>query len=1008
MVWEASDRFAVDFRDRTNAALRYGFEAGLDFGRDYADWLDGEISGLWKRLFEEAFPNRRFSRRRESLLVLARGSYARREITLDSDIDLTLVLEPFPDAKDREIADRLIRDFSRELRGNFPGVNVQFAEAGELEGWLGNFREKGEIHALVSLLEARPVSGSSERFDVFSRKCREAVDEHRFIRFLLDALEDLPSYGLSEVHLKTGRGGLRHLNLATWTWRLLRGDEPSGTDGGKNPYCSSLWRLVEKEGRIDATQRELLTEALDFILGFRNFVGWRRFRSSSARPLDFPHENVPEPVDETLCRLFIEAHPSLSDADEFDRKRLRAKRSVEEFAGIVLSRLLGEGRTIRKGNLDLKLDYLGKEVVDFTKSEAGESKPSPSVSRRTYDDPDQILPLFDFLSQTDFRLGRVPRSALRKMLRRAGASSATDGASARRRGDFFFRLFLAGRTSNAMRAMMDIEVATEKGKGAGNLLGYFLPEAGGMVDLIRNPEAHYETVGEHSARALRNLERYAERLERQHDPLWRLLDDEAVFALKWATFFHDLGKVDPAREHEKHGAELALKMLVRLGFDEKTELFDKVNRLILNHQEFVKICADYLYVDVGITRFIELAKREPRMMVMLFLINHSDLKCLESENRNLLKRLERIYGETEMIVAETRGESVGKPDERVQAYLEKKRDEVKYKVGVSLLVRKLAYEEWSKGIDECLQACGEEKRNRLRRNEKTILEKISLLRLEGMDEKTKYEAFEKLHGIFKSCLDLERIIRLSSVETKSFSWFFNAFPNRYLLTENPGLLARHLFKLQNFGQASVQYSPWKTGNHESSVLFSFRQGTPMLLQFAFGLNAKGISIENGKVNRVFYRDGKEGFAGFFQLRHPVKTLDFDGLFSEITHLNENGALQGENDPLVPTTGDLGVDVAASDCHQAPYRVLENETGFSRLPFEASELRISLQDAPYCFYKILTTLISMTIDFHQITVTTQASRVSDYFYLENPLEADAKKRLAERLNESSGTQSRKAK
>ncbi|MFQ8432245.1 [protein-PII] uridylyltransferase [Amaricoccus sp. W119] len=114
------------------------------------------------------------------------------------------------------------------------------------------------------------------------------------------------------------------------------------------------------------------------------------------------------------------------------------------------------------------------------------------------------------------------------------------------------------------------------------VLGAFMPEFGRVVSMMQFNMYHHYTVDEHTIQTIATLSKieageYAEALPTSSQIMSASVNRRVLYV---ALLLHDIGK-GSGRDHSDYGAEIALEVCPRLGFDESdTEL---VSWLVANH-----------------------------------------------------------------------------------------------------------------------------------------------------------------------------------------------------------------------------------------------------------------------------------------------------------------------------------------------------------------------------------------------------------------------------------------
>jgi [protein-PII] uridylyltransferase len=184
---------------------------------------------------------------------------------------------------------------------------------------------------------------------------------------------------------------------------------------------------------------------------------------------------------------------------------------------------------------------------------------------------------------------------------------------ARHAGALFFRLLSPPRNVYwAVRQMHNT-----------GLLGWILPELAACMDLIPYDPAHEHTVGEHTLRVLRNLERLRSVTDGPLVEYRRLLEEvNAPEVLYLAALLHDIGKQWHHGRHAETGAEQVAVICGRLGY--AADVADGVAFLVRHHLLMAETSRlRDLALDETITSFTRVV-RDPDLLRMLYLLTYAD------------------------------------------------------------------------------------------------------------------------------------------------------------------------------------------------------------------------------------------------------------------------------------------------------------------------------------------------------------------------------------------------
>ncbi|MCF8063332.1 MAG: HD domain-containing protein, partial [Deltaproteobacteria bacterium] len=195
---------------------------GVHTTRRYTELVDRFL----QRLFLDAGLSRWSGESGLPFVVIATGSYGRRELCFGSDLDLMIIHEEtLPQELRKEIARALYPIWDARLELGYTFLT--------LEGCLRLIRD--EFSFLTSTMDLRFILGAKELFRSFSSSVLEEMRRDReglLNRFLLYQEKREKKYGgvdfFVEPEIKEGLGGLRDLHFMAWISRLFLGTERLG------------------------------------------------------------------------------------------------------------------------------------------------------------------------------------------------------------------------------------------------------------------------------------------------------------------------------------------------------------------------------------------------------------------------------------------------------------------------------------------------------------------------------------------------------------------------------------------------------------------------------------------------------------------------------------------------------------------------------------------------------------------------------------------------------------
>ena len=521
-----------------------------------ADAYDRLIRRLYQRI--EAHHYREGFALGERVALLAVGGYARREMSVGSDVDLLFLVEGAAGPLGVRLAERI------QLGLWDAGAKVG-AAVRDVAQCLALARE--DSSALTALLGARFLAGDAELFHALSRAVRERLipDPARFVAEQRRAMALRherfgESLYLLQPDLKEGAGGLRDYHTALWVTRAADAQVREPAD----------WLHA---GLLSESELRELQEALDFLWQVRNQL--HRISGRRADRLTFE-------LQEQLARDF--GHSGDADGElpveRFMRGYYRAARTVQALSEIVIEQCAARVRPQAGG----ALRRLGARVVRGARGAAevrelgggfriagGQLEIAHAAALR--ERPLRLLEAFAVA-----QLHAVPLAySARRLLR--GQRGLVDDAfrnSAEAAQLFMGILDAPHRVTRSLMAMNET-----------GLLGRYLPEWAHIEGRWQHVIYHTYTVDVHSIFLVEQLRRllrgkFAEELPDLTE-LARALPDFPALLL--GGMLHDIGK-GRGGDHSSAGANLARNCTQRLGLSEERAqrvIFIVRNHLLMSH-----------------------------------------------------------------------------------------------------------------------------------------------------------------------------------------------------------------------------------------------------------------------------------------------------------------------------------------------------------------------------------------------------------------------------------------
>lgn len=497
---------------------------GEALGRAGSDAVDRLILRLYQRALASyappagARPPARFA-------LVAVGGYGRREMSIGSDIDLLFLAENVKDARTAHLAERMqyvLWDAGVKVGAALRDVKecIRLARSDET--------------AKTTILVTRLLAGDTLLFDEFEKAVRSRLlpDPAAYLQARVQAVRERherfgESLYLLEPNLKEGAGGLRDYHGALWAACAVAPGVRSQADFARLGLLSTS-ELREFEAALDVLWR--LRSALHGLCESRNDQLTFELQVQLAEELGISARGSELPV-EILMRDYY-----------------RSARTVQALSEIVTEQCLVR---VQRAPAPARVS----PVEDgFVVTNGALEIPGPELLRER---PLRLLSAFAVAQYYGVPLSRDARRMIREAL------DLVDEAFCRSAEARDMLLRILGSDERVARSL---SAMNETG-----LLARYIPEWENIVCRWQHVAYHTYTVDVHSIFLVEQLRRlwrgeYEEQLPDLAE-LVRSIPDRQVLFL--GCLLHDIGKGYDSADHSKTGAELAQKILKRLGLSEE-------------------------------------------------------------------------------------------------------------------------------------------------------------------------------------------------------------------------------------------------------------------------------------------------------------------------------------------------------------------------------------------------------------------------------------------------------
>jgi len=535
------------------------------------------------------------------------GSFARRELSPYSDIDIMFIFEKVNNDDDT------VKKCITILWDTGIEVSHTVREFSDIKKFL-----KEDLHAFTQFFETRFLCGNEKIYNEWNKKVLSILKDNHKKTLINEFFEDTrlryQKYGASakvlEPNVKFTAGGLRDLQVVEWIYSLKNSvilnsqNEITQTENFIN---------ILKENKILIPRAAArLLESYKFILNTRNHL--HLISGHKNDRLEFADQE----------KIAYRHGYSESNWQNYMKKYFESTNIIKRFATTMTKRFEEELSKPISDYLSIPLDddfTLKGNIIYLTKN--------IELTMST------ILRAFYYRGLYDARFDDNLRSQIIEAV-----VDHEDTQNLEHQSSVFFReiLKLPKNVSKTLNAMNELGV-----------LGAFLPEFKEMINFFQPGVYHCYTADEHTLVALSNLEN----LNNENNFMGRLFQSiKEKDILYLAVIFHDIAKPITVSGHEIIGAEIANSVMERLGYGQNE--IQKVKFLVRHHLTMEQVAFRRNLNDATTLNIFADIFPSSEMIDLLYLLTYADLSAVSpvvwTQWKNEL--LYELYYKTKRMVEE--------------------------------------------------------------------------------------------------------------------------------------------------------------------------------------------------------------------------------------------------------------------------------------------------------------------------------------------------------------------
>lgn len=546
-------------------------------------------------------------KKKYSFALASAGSFARRELSPYSDIDLMIICESVEESKDH------ITQLITALWDAGIEASHTVREFDDVHKYLIS-----DLHTFTQFFETRFILGNEAFYHKWNTHLQNEISDEVIKKLLNDLFIDIEGrykkYGDSpkvlEPNVKNSAGGLRDLQSVEWMYmltnRLMMNSQYEATQ------VEVFIDLIRKNKYTSVSECKRLFESYKFILGIRNLLHiitkQRTDRFEFSNQLKVA-EILGYPSDELLSLM---------------KDYFKASTVICRFTKSMIEKFRDDISPFVSDSLAYQLDddfLIKNKVISYT------SKDDLTLS--------DIFRAFYYRGNQSARFDENLRNQIIETV-----DNVPDNHWLEIDSSVFFREILkldknAGQTLSVMNEL--------------GVLGAFLPEFADLIGFMQHGVYHCYTADEHTITTIKNLENLLSD-NSTLGKIYKSLRDKEILHL--GLLFHDIAKPINVPGHEILGTELASQIMDRLGYSDAE--IDDVCFLVKNHLVMEQIAFRRNLNDPEtLNNFIKKFDSIERLN-LLYIVTYADLSSVNPAIWTTWKAqlLEELYNKSRAMIEE--------------------------------------------------------------------------------------------------------------------------------------------------------------------------------------------------------------------------------------------------------------------------------------------------------------------------------------------------------------------
>ena len=201
----------------------------------------------------------------------------------------------------------------------------------------------------------------------------------------------------------------------------------------------------------------------------------------------------------------------------------------------------------------------------------------------------------------------------------------------------------------------------------------------------------------------------------------------------------------------------------------------------------------------------------------------------------------------------------------ILTYLDNKKNDLESDTRINLLINRSLRENLDSVLLKPLLQINKKEKKLLEKSEDQLQVLWRDLKLGSLDKLGTDKTTEKFIRTIRQSLSNETLVALTELYSPLINWFFASFPNRFLLSSSPGMIAENLTIFNKLERPAIVNVITNARGQLNALLIYVHDLPQIHSRIAYTLNLKHLTIGSAKINQINFASGQVAFCYYLKV-----------------------------------------------------------------------------------------------------------------------------------------------